>query len=495
MTRLSTILGSALILTSGSHAVTSTLNGAEAYTATSSKPLTTTSVNSSSSSSGIDSCTSLVSIVPNGVQLPLSDAYTKSVNYWSTGPAGEKPDCFVAPSTSAQVADILKLLIKNNTPFTVKGGGHTPYAGASSRNGGVIDVSKALNPASLAVVGGRIGDVGVPGLLLGGGISYFSSKYGFACDNVKEFEVVLPSGQVVVASADSYQDLFWALRGGGGQNFGIVTSFRLRTIKNTGLWSNRNYIAGDPLIEQTIKSFAAMPPALKADTDAHMYLSLADSPGIGTVITPSVFHAAPVEENKWPAIFAPFESIPGLFNQTVAGNISTINAPTTPDPGYYQQWNTFTVKATSADVLLDMYKVFGQFVNETRAQLDQAAMPTIFHTLTTKTLSLTARNGGNPLGLSATAGPLWIVQVNLQWKDGSKNEAAATIVQNAFTRFQDAAKARGVLQPFEYMNYAYKTQDVLAGYGSFNQAKLKMVSEKYAFGGAMKKLWTGCFQV
>ncbi|KAL1888113.1 hypothetical protein Cpir12675_006296 [Ceratocystis pirilliformis] len=522
MTRFYTILGSALLLSRGSHAATSAITSADSCTTTTPKAQTTGS-SAGDAGNNTDACSALASIVPNGVVLPSSDAYANSANYWATGPASSKPDCFVIPSTGAQVGEIVKLLIKKSTPFTVKGGGHTPYAGASSRDGGVvismesmagvqlshdrstvvvgpgarwIDVSRSLDPEGLSVVGGRIGDVGVSGLLLGGGLSFFSGKLGFACDNVKEYEVVLASGQVVVASPDSYQDLFWALRGGGGQNFGIVTSFRLRTVKTPGLWSNRNYIAGEPLIQQSISAFASLPPVLKEDTDAHAYLALVDAPGIGILATPSLFHPAPLQDNKWPATFAAFEKIPGLFNETVAGNISTIIGPTTPAPGSFQLWQTLTVKASSVDVLQDFYKIFVEMASETHAQLDAAAMPTIiFHTLTTKTLSLTGQNGGNPLGLSAASGPLWIIQVNLQWSDASKTEAAIEIAQKTLAKAQDAAKTRGVFESYEFMNYAYKTQDVLASYGSFNQAKLKMISEKYAFGGAINKLWTGHYQI
>lgn len=74
---------------------------------------------------------------------------------------------------------------------------------------------------------GNDGAVGMAGLLLGGGYGSLMTRYGLACDNLLSAEVVLPDGTVATCDAQQQADLFWALRGGGG-NFGVVTSARLR---------------------------------------------------------------------------------------------------------------------------------------------------------------------------------------------------------------------------------------------------------------------------
>jgi FAD/FMN-containing dehydrogenase len=76
------------------------------------------------------------------------------------------------------------------------------------------NVTRVLDSIGLAIVGGRVSDPGVGGLTLGGGISYFTGTHGFVCDNVRQYEIVIPSGQVVYANASNNADLFWALRGG-----------------------------------------------------------------------------------------------------------------------------------------------------------------------------------------------------------------------------------------------------------------------------------------
>jgi FAD/FMN-containing dehydrogenase len=86
------------------------------------------------------------------------------------------------------------------------------------------DVDHATHPFSLAVPGGLVSTTGVGGLTLGGGIGYLVRKYGLVIDNLLSVDMVLADGHFVTASADENADLFWAVRGGGG-NFGVVTSF------------------------------------------------------------------------------------------------------------------------------------------------------------------------------------------------------------------------------------------------------------------------------
>ena len=89
------------------------------------------------------------------------------------------------------------------------------------------EVDRATQEHGLAAVGGRVSSTGVAGLTLGGGSGWLERKHGLACDNLVAVELITASGEPIRASADEHPELFWALRGGGG-NFGVVTALELR---------------------------------------------------------------------------------------------------------------------------------------------------------------------------------------------------------------------------------------------------------------------------
>jgi FAD/FMN-containing dehydrogenase len=105
-------------------------------------------------------------------------------------------------------------------------------------------VYKHLEQFDLTVGGGRLSPVGVPGLLLGGGINFYGNQYGFSADQVVGYEIVLASGLIVDVSASKYPDLFWALKG-GSSNYGIVTRFTMATIPSKKVLAGVYTIAGE----------------------------------------------------------------------------------------------------------------------------------------------------------------------------------------------------------------------------------------------------------
>ena len=163
----------------------------------------------------------------------------------------DKHPLAVVPCTSASdVAAVIQVARDHHLDLSVRGGAHSAPGFGTNDGGLVVDLSpmqdvdvdpgagtvragggctwKVFNDGThvhgLATTGGIIGSTGIAGLTLGGGIGYLARKYGLSCDNLLSAEVVTANGEVVTASATSHDDLFWALRGGGG-NFGVVTTF------------------------------------------------------------------------------------------------------------------------------------------------------------------------------------------------------------------------------------------------------------------------------
>jgi FAD/FMN-containing dehydrogenase len=176
--------------------------------------------------------------------------------------ASGRPACVVRPETAEDVQVAVRLAVSTNLLLSVRGGGHGFAGFGTNDDGVVIDLSKladveivnkerhlvrigggatwgqvaeALAPHGLAISSGDTKSVGVGGLTLGGGIGWKVRKYGLALDNLVAAEIVTASGQVLQASSQDNPELFWAIRGGGG-NFGIVTAFEFLAHPTTDIF-------------------------------------------------------------------------------------------------------------------------------------------------------------------------------------------------------------------------------------------------------------------
>jgi FAD/FMN-containing dehydrogenase len=188
--------------------------------------------------------------LPGQLSLPGDPGYTEATAIWAK-PIGRMPRAVVHCRTAEDVRLAIRAARDCDLPLSVRGGGHD-WAGRALCNGFVIDLGGMRSVAvgsdgaarisggaratdvlaithslGLVAVTGSVGAVGMAGLTLGGGYGPLIGRFGLALDNLVEAEVVLADGRVVVANDASEQELFWALRGGGG-NFGVVTAMRLR---------------------------------------------------------------------------------------------------------------------------------------------------------------------------------------------------------------------------------------------------------------------------
>src|SRR6201987_4507821 len=183
---------------------------------------------------------------------PGDSGYETAGKIWNAS-IDKQPGIITQCSGVADVVAAVNFARENELLVAVRGGGHNVSGKAVCDDGIVISLSgmkgihvDAANHTArvqggatlgdldwethvfgLAVPAGIISKTGIAGLTLGGGVGWLVRKYGLTCDNVLSFDIVTADGKPRVASADENEDLFWALRGGGG-NFGVVTSFEFR---------------------------------------------------------------------------------------------------------------------------------------------------------------------------------------------------------------------------------------------------------------------------
>ncbi|QHT57344.1 FAD-binding oxidoreductase [Cellulomonas sp. H30R-01] len=191
------------------------------------------------------------------VLVPGDPGYDEARAVWN-GAIDRKPRYVVRCAGVEDVRRAVRVAREHGLTLGVRGGGHSAAGWAVPDDGLMIDLSgmrdvavdpaartarvqggallgsldAATQPFGLATTAGIVSHTGIGGLALGGGVGWLARQVGLTCDNVRGFEVVTAEGDVVHATADESPDLFWGLRGGGG-NFGVVTRFDL-TLHDVG---------------------------------------------------------------------------------------------------------------------------------------------------------------------------------------------------------------------------------------------------------------------
>ena len=250
---------------------------------------------------------------------PSDDRYDEARRVWN-GNIDRRPGLIVRPVGVADVMHAVNFAREHSLLVAVRGGAHS-FAGTGVCHGGlVIDLSLMkgirVDPArhtaraeggvkwgefdretqafGLATTGGTDPDTGIAGLTLGGGFGWLGYKYGFACDNLLSVDLVTADGQMRMVSDTEYPDLFWGLRGGGG-NFGVVTSFEYRL-----------YPVGPVLAGLVLHPFAKAKEVLQFYRDFSSatheelttYAGLLTSPDGAKVVAIGVCYVGPLAEGE-----------------------------------------------------------------------------------------------------------------------------------------------------------------------------------------------------
>ncbi|KLJ09266.1 hypothetical protein EMPG_15292 [Blastomyces silverae] len=477
-------------------------------------------------------CRLISGIFPRQVYLKDTPQYTEWRGlFWSQQQSESKPACIFQPTSSRQVAIVLLMARLWNCPFAVKSGGHAAFSGASSIPDGLtidlqrlntiqvasdrksvkigpgnrwLDVYKSLEPQGLTAVGGRVSNIGVGGLTLGGGISFYSAQYGFACDNVNNFEpcflldlgltliqVVVADGRILNVNPKSHPDLYWALRG-GGNNFGIVTRFDLAAYPAGDLWAgSRIHLADDNTRKLLLDAVVKFANDWPSDPKAALICNFAYAQGM-FVAAINIEYTEPVEH---PPIFSSFEAIPPMIDTVAIKSQSdvTLEFKESNPNGLRQNYWTVTV---TLDIEMLTFVVDSYMAGVDPIKNVAGIVPALtLQAITPDMIEKMSKNGGNALGLNACGKPLLLVLVNVMWADKGDDEAVLKAISGIINAIKSEAGSRKKLNRFIYMNYASQFQNVVESYGSANHERLVQVARRYDPSQVFQKLQPGHFKL
>ncbi|ENH66448.1 6-hydroxy-D-nicotine oxidase [Fusarium oxysporum f. sp. cubense race 1] len=426
----------------------------------------------------------------------------ESQDFWSNNEILE-PACVFRPTSAKHVAEAVKLMSTGRTSFGLRGGGHMAIAGANNIDGGPLfvmsnlttlelakdkksvwvgpgldwgQVYRYLGHHKLAVAGGRLSPVGVPGLLLAGGINFHGNQRGWAADNVLEYELVVSSGKIISVTSKSHPDLFWALKG-GSNNFGIVTKFKLATFTSDQIYAGIYSVADIPGFLKAVANFSAF----NTDPLAHIVpqvIAVDEETTIGGAI---LFYDS--DSNPEPECFRPFFDLPAISNtfekKTLAQFSDETGQLVTPKINDQFIAGTTTGK-TYEEILKGIQIVNNGFLNA----------------LQTVCASKKYNPGGNALGLDVEKKGTYIAWAEVvEWSGDEHNDAVFKWIEDTTWAIANATQKAGIYDPFTYMGDAAGFQNIYDGYGKENKQKLLQISRKYDPSRTFQKYWPGGFKI
>jgi len=301
---------------------------------------------------------------------PGDDGYESSRRIYN-GMIDKHPGLMAKCAGVSDVINSVNFARENRLLLAVRSGGHGVAGNALCDGGLVIDLSgmkgMRVDPVrrtaraepgvtwgefdhethvhGLATTGGLVSTTGIAGLTLGGGVGWLMNKYGLACDNLLSADVVTADGRFLTASADENQDLFWGLRGGGG-NFGVVTSFEYRLHPLTQV------LAGTltwPLgkAEKVLQFFGEF--TRDAPDEVAAIASISAEPHGAPAVGIDVCYAGPLGEAE--RVLAPLRG----FGSPATDNIGEMSYPRLQDSkapwGLYNYWRSGFLRDLSDDAV------------------------------------------------------------------------------------------------------------------------------------------------
>ncbi|KAF2026973.1 FAD-binding domain-containing protein, partial [Setomelanomma holmii] len=420
--------------------------------------------------------------------------------------------CFVRPKNALHVAAILQVVSYVEAKFAIRSGGHNPNAGFGSidKLGVLIDMQdinhlsmqagndsiakigsgvrwaeiyEYLDNRRFGAVGGRDGDVGVAGYLLGGGMSFFPNMYGLGADSVENYKCILANSTFVNANAMENSDLFRALKG-GGSNFAIVTEFSVRAHPIHSIW-------------YSLELFDNGQHKAVLNATVHAQLEMEHDPRMGMFVNVARagllvgrFYAS---HSPGPLGFAAFEGLVPVAtyipatNGTLYGLISALRAAKV----YARREPHVVSHGLDVNLSVKIHENYLRLLNSstaTSANLSYTIQP-----MGTAGVQAGENQGGNTLGIERVP-QTWHASL-VEWTTPEDDSAAHNLVQSMGSEVESLARARGKFYAYRFMNDASYAQSPLSSYGAANLASMNAVSAVYDPTGVFQRLQNAGFLV
>ncbi|KFY11746.1 hypothetical protein V491_07077, partial [Pseudogymnoascus sp. VKM F-3775] len=352
--------------------------------------------------------------------------------------------------------------------------------------------------------GARLGPVGVPGILLAGGVNFYGNQFGFSADQVTRYEVVLANGEIVEATKRKNADLFWALKG-GSSNFGVVTRFDMKTIPSKKVWAGI-YTVAQEYLPQFLEATANYSSAI-TDPLSHIVPAVIPVPSgsdinyIGAVI---LFYDS--DTLTYPRCFEAFTSLPNIGNTLDFKTMDefTTETGTAVVPQINDMFVSGTVVGKTYDQLLQGIRIINDTFFDALPALYAVVPPSAISVIQldwqpigSLWMAASAANGvgGNALGLDPKKGVYLAYAEVVEWFGSEHDEAVEAWAISTTYAINNATQAAGLYDHFNYMGDAAGFQAVYPGYGAANEAKLLSISRKYDPTRIFQTLLPGGFKI
>ncbi|EAS29085.2 uncharacterized protein CIMG_13298 [Coccidioides immitis RS] len=483
---------------------------------------------SASEITGFPPCDALISAgLGNRILLAATDAYESRIQSWWSANGRLRPWCLVQPHTAQELSVAVMALSDSGRGagdwhIAVRGGGHSLPGANNIANGVTIDLGmmnhshydhdrqlarvgpgaawkdvyyNLLRHGNVTVSGGRDGGVGVGGLLLGGGMSYYSGRSGLGCNEVVNFEVVLANGSIVDANSNENPALWKALKG-GGLNFGIVTNFDIRAIPAVDLAYGQSIITSnhsDEIVDAVVE-FTNHPEELADDVLIILYIHDLEIREDMTILAIRANTQGDLNTTSFDRI----NKIPTLMSSWEHSSLADAAIMSQLPAGLKNTWKTLTF-LNSARVLRHAASLYSQLVSSLSAMIgaENFTSHMVLQPFPSYYASIGERKGGNVLGLEriSSNAVLWVTYIGIKNGDDASVGIAQAELSAMTSKLEGFAIGEETGVEYVYLNYADAGQDPLGSYGPENVAFMKDVARQYDPDGFWQQRVPGGFKL